>query len=121
MFDIKFGKPEVYDFWCNLKEKVDSKTANKDEIKKYKKLGNTFWKISNNPKHPGLNSHEIKALSKRYGMKVFESYVENKKSKAGRVFWVYGPDKKDITIIGIEPHPDDKTNAYDRITLSAIE
>lgn len=121
MFDIKLGKPEVYDFWCKLKEKVDNKSANKDEINKYKKLGNTFKKISNNPKHPGLCSHEIKVLSKRYGMKVFESYVENKKPKAGRVFWVYGPDKKDITIIGIEPHPDDKTNAYDRITLSAIE
>lgn len=35
------------------------------------------------------------------------------------MFWVYGPDKKDITIIGLEPYPEDtKNGAYDRITLS---
>ena len=37
------------------------------------------------------------------------------------MFWVYGPDKKDITIIGLEPHPEDtKNGAYDRITLSDL-
>ena len=118
MFNIKLGKPEVDCFWYELKKKIDNGIANKYEIEKYKKLGNTFKKLSNNPKHPGLNSHEIKILSKRYGTKVFESYIENRKPKAGRVFWIYGPNKEDITIIGIEPHPEDKTNAYDRITLS---
>ena len=27
-----------------------------------------------------------------------------------RMYWVYGPDQKDITIIGLEPHPEDKKN-----------
>jgi hypothetical protein len=32
------------------------------------------------------------------------------------MFWVYGPDHKDITIIGLEPHPEDSKNgSYDRI------
>lgn len=118
MFEIKLGIPEVYDFWNELKEKVNNNTANKDEVAKYKKLGKTFKLISENPKYPSLCSHEIKVLSQRYGMKVFESYVENRKPAAGRVFWIYGPNKKDITIIGIEPHPNDKTNSYDKITLS---
>ena len=39
------------------------------------------------------------------------SYLENHKPVAGRIFWVYGPDKNDITIIGIEPHPNDKKDA----------
>lgn len=121
MFNIILGMPEVYDLWCNFKEKVDNKSANKIEIIEYKKLGNTFYKISNNPKHPSLNSHEIKSLTKRYGIKVFESYIENNKPRAGRVFWVYGPSKQEITIIGIEPHPDDKSNAYERIALSDIK
>ena len=31
------------------------------------------------------------------------------------------PDQKDITIIGLEPHPEDKKNgAYDRISLSNL-
>lgn len=121
MFEIRLGIPEVYNFWKELKNKVDSGIANKNEVIKYKKLGKTFRLISENPRYPGLNSHEIKALSLRYGMKVFESYVENKNPSAGRVFWVYGPNKEDITIIGIEPHPNDKSNAYEKISLSNME
>ena len=38
------------------------------------------------------------------------------------MYWVYGPDQKDITIIGLEPHPEDKKNgAYDRISLSDLQ
>ena len=55
------------------------------------------------------------------GMKVWQSYLENKTSGAMRMFWVYGPNQNDITIIGLELHPEDKKNgAYDRIILSKI-
>ena len=55
-------------------------------------------------------------------MKVWQSYLENKTSGAMRMYWVYGPDQKDITIIGLEPHPEDKKNgAYDRISLSDLQ
>lgn len=37
-----------------------------------------------------------------------------------RMFWVYGPEKDEITIIGLEPHPEDKKKAYDRIKLSEL-
>lgn len=121
MYNIKLGIPGVEEYWNNLKIKVNSKLANKTDEIKYKKLGNTFKKLSEDPKYPGLCSHEIKALTKRYGMKVFESYIENNKPKAGRVFWIYGPKQKDITIIGIEPHPEDKSKSYEKIELSNIE
>ncbi len=59
---------------------------------------------------------------KNYGMKVWQSYLENKRSGAMRMFWVYGPKQQQITIIGLEPHPEDKKNgAYDRINLSDLE
>ena len=49
-------------------------------------------------------------------------FVQNKTSGAMRMFWVYGPDNQEITIIGLEPHPEDKKNgAYDRIVLSDLE
>lgn len=57
--------------------------------------------LADNPFYPSLDTHEIGPLSKRYGMKVWQSYLENKTSKAMRMYWVYGPDQKDITIIGI--------------------
>jgi hypothetical protein len=62
----------------------------------------------------------ITSLTVRYGQKVWESYLENDTPKAGRIFWCYGPNKGSITIIGLEPHPDDKANSYKKITLSAM-
>ena len=70
--------------------------------------------LSAAPGYPSLQTHEIEPLSRRYGMKVWQSYLENKTSGAMRMYWVYGPDRTDITIIGLEPHPEDKKNgAYD--------
>lgn len=53
-------------------------------------------------------------------MKVFQSYLENRTSRAMRMYWVYGPEKGQITIIGLEPHPEDKKGAYERIELSKM-
>lgn len=118
-FKIRMGRPEMENFWIELTRKHKGNSLKKDEQRLYKKLGKTFNFLSTNPKHTGLNSHEISSLSKRYGRKVFQSYLENNTSSAGRIYWVYGPDKKDITIIGIEPHPEDKKNGgYDKVKLS---
>ena len=78
--------------------------------------------LSQNPQHPGLHSHEIPPLSRRYGMKVWQSYLENKTSSAIRMYWVYGPEKQDITVIGLEPHPEDKKHGgYNKVVLSGLE
>ena len=72
------------------------------------------------PTYPGLETHDIESLTKRYGQKVWQSYIENHTPGAGRIYWVYGPDKGEITIIGLEPHPNDsKSNAYKKITFSS--
>ena len=114
------GIPEIEAFWAELEAKVESETASKDEVKLYKKIGKALVLLANDPRHPGLNSHEISSLTARYGQKVWESYLENKTPAAGRIFWTYGPGQGDITIIAIEPHPNDKSNAYKKITLSAM-
>ncbi len=121
MFNIRLGIPEMEEFWDSLKKKVKEKSASKDEVLLYQKLGKTMCLLSINPRHTGLHTHDIEALSKRYGMKVWESYLENNKPAAGRIFWVYAPNQDDITIIGLEPHPNAKKNAYKKITLSAID
>ena len=119
MFKIRMGIPEMQDLWENLEKKIQTKTANKNETKLFKLLVSCFKKLSADPRYPGLCTHDIDALTRRYGIRVWESYLENHKSGAGRIFWVYGPEKTDITIIGIEPHPNDKKDAYQKITLSA--
>ena len=118
---IRMGIPEMDELWNRLQISYRDGTINKNDAELYKKWGSALKKLASNPFYPGLKSHEIEPLSKRYGMKVWESYLENKKSGARRMFWVYGPDKNDITIIGLEPHPEDNKNgAYDRITLSDL-
>ena len=118
MFKIRMGIPEMRDYWENLKNKVEHGAANKSEESKYKKLGKSFYHLSLDPFYPGLNTHEIPELTKRYGEKVWQSYLENNKPAAGRFFWSYGPGKDEITIIGLEPHPNTKSNAYRKIKLS---
>lgn len=120
--EIRMGIPEMDALWNNLKQKHREGTASKKEEQLYKKWGNALKKLADDPMYPSLQSHEIDTLSRRYGMKVWQSYLENKKSGAMRMFWVYGPEQQQITIIGLEPHPEDKKNGtYDRINLSDIE
>lgn len=120
-YKIRMGIPEMAELWGKLQTSYRDGTIDKRDADLYKKWGTTLKKLSSDPLYPGLKSHEIEPLSRRYGMKVWQSYLENKKSGARRVFWVYGPNKNEITIIGLEPHPEDaKNGAYDRITLSDI-
>ena len=120
MYNIRMGVPEMSALWNALKGKIARDEASKKEARLYRQLGKAMVLLSSNPRHPGLQSHEISALTARYGMKVWESYLENNTPGAGRIFWVYGPNQGDITIIGLEPHPNDKANAYRKITLSAM-
>lgn len=119
MYKIRMGIPEMQELWNTLEKKYKEQTANKNELKLFKLLVSCFSKLSNDPRYLGLCTHDIDALTRRYGERVWQSYLENNKPAAGRIFWVYGPDKSDITIIGLEPHPNDKKDAYQKITLSA--
>ena len=115
------GIPEMLAFWDDLHSRVASGKATKDDAKLYKLLRKTLLSLSNNPRYPGLHTHEISELSARYSHKVFQSYCENKNPRAMRIYWVYGPEKDQITIIGLEPHPNDsKNNAYRKIRLSKM-
>lgn len=51
-------------------------------------------------------------------LRYFNHIIENKVPSAGRLFWAYGPGKGQITILAIEPHPEMKSKAYRRISLS---
>lgn len=121
-YKIRMGIPEMQVLWTELQSKYRAGTISKEDASLYKKWEKALKLLANDPKHPGLHSHEIAPLSKRYGMKVWQSYLENKRSGAMRMYWVYGPEAREITIIGLEPHPEDKKKgAYDRIRLSDLE
>jgi hypothetical protein len=121
MFSIRLGIPEMAELWADLCSKAKTHTLSKDEEKLYKKWGKAMAFVANDPQHPGLHTHEIEALSRRYGEKVWQSYLENLNPQAARMYWVYGPGKGEITIIGLEPHPEDKkSSGYAKVRLSGM-
>lgn len=106
--------------WTRLQRGAAGQTLMRDEAALARKLAKAVQHLAANPYHPGLQSHEIPSLTQRYGQKVFESYLENNTPSAGRLFWVYGPERGEITVVAMEPHPDDTKAAYARIPLSAL-
>lgn len=78
---------------------------NKGLQKRFKAVKKTLILLKDNPRHPGLNTHEYSKLSIAAGIKIFEAYAEQNTPAAYRIFWYYGPNKKEITVIAITPHP----------------
>jgi len=118
-FIIRMGVPEMEALWSRLQGEYRAGTISKADAVLYKKWGKALNLLSENPRHPGLQTHEIRELTDRYGERIWQSYLENKTSRAMRMYWVYGPDQQSITIVGLEPHPEDKKNgAYAKIVLS---
>jgi hypothetical protein len=119
-FEILMGIPEMEEYWNDLCKRAENNKLGND-LKLFKKLIKTLNFLSTDPNHNSLSTHEIKPLSMRYGRKVWQSYLENRTPAAGRIFWTYGPAKNQITIIGIEPHPEDKKRSgYQKIKLSDL-
>lgn len=77
----------------------------KKDLAKLKKVRKCLGYLQSNPKHPSLETHEFSSMAGSEGEKVWEAYAENKTSAAWRVFWHYGPEQNEITILAITPHP----------------
>jgi hypothetical protein len=77
---------------------------------KLKKVRRALARLEQDPRHPGLHSHQYESFPVDKDVKVWDSYVENHVPSAWRIFWRYGPDDPDselpvITILAITPHP----------------
>ena len=84
---------------------LDSLEADARLVKRLKAVRKALALLETNPRHPGLNTHKFSSLKGPGGEEVFEAYAENKTPAAWRVFWYYGPGKKQITILAITHHP----------------
>ncbi len=86
--------------------KVDAEKIKSDPAKAglRKQLKKALTHLSQNPNHPGLRSHPLQGSEKDFGVKLFNSYVQNNTPQAHRILWIYGPDPKQIRIVAIIPH-----------------
>lgn len=71
----------------------------------YKKVLKTLKLISRDPRYPGLHTHKYRTVKGDDGSEVWQSYVENKTPGAWRIWWQYGPESGEITILSLMPHP----------------
>lgn len=92
-------------FTVQAGEDLDHLSNNHSLAKRFKAVRKALGYLENNPRHPDLNTHKFSSLEGPFGEEVFEAYAENKTPAAYRIFWYYGPDKKQITILAITPHP----------------
>jgi hypothetical protein len=87
----------------NLKFTEEAKQSleklEKNDSKKHKKVLKTLGLMQINLRHPSLKTHKYDSVSGANGEEVFEAYVENKTPAAFRVFWYYGPNRDELTII----------------------
>ena len=99
MFELKFTK--------TAKEALKHIEKNPSQANLSKQIKKSLGYLQTNPKHPSLNTHAYDSIDHPWDQKekVFEAYVQNNTPSAYRIFWCYGPDKKQITIIAITAHP----------------
>jgi plasmid stabilization system protein ParE len=86
---------------ADLRE-IETNPAKRKILKAVRK---TLGLLETNLRHPSLQTHEFTSLKGPSGEKVFEAYVQQKTPGAYRVFWYYGPERNQITIVSITPHP----------------
>jgi len=92
-------------------DRIENDPSLKGVLKQVRK---TLGYLETNLRAKSLQTHEFESLTRRYGKKVFEAYVQQKTPGAYRTFWHYGPDEIDkngeriaiITIVAITPHPE---------------
>jgi hypothetical protein len=120
-FIVRKGIPGILELWKTLLKGYKQDKLDPEDRELFKKWAKAIGHLRDDPFYPGLRTHEISDLTRRFGRKVFQSYLENNTPGAGRMFWVYGPGEGEITVVGLEPHPEDrKSRGYDRVSLSDL-
>lgn len=99
MFELVFTRSAQEEL-----ERLEGSSRHAGLVKQVKK---TLGLLQNNLRHPSLQTHVFHSLKNPYQPheKVFEAYVQHHTPAAYRLFWCYGPQKGQITIIAITPHP----------------
>lgn len=99
MFTLVFAR--------SAQEELERLERSPQHVGVVKQVKKTLGFLQTNPRHPSLQTHVFHLLAHPYDSreKVFEAYVQQHTPAAYRLFWCYGPDKGQITVIAITPHP----------------
>ena len=92
-------------FTETAKETLKELKHSKNLQKRYKAVEKSLRYLSENPKHPSLQTHKYASIAGPKGEEVFEAYAQQDTPASYRIFFFYGPQNRSITIIAVTPHP----------------
>ena len=95
----------ILSFTPTAKNALKELKENSGLQKRYKAVKKALKFLSEDPRHPGLQTHKYHSIKGPRGEQIFEAYAEDKTPAAYRIFFYYGPSKREITIFAITPHP----------------
>ena len=87
------------------KEQYNHLREDKGLQKRHKAVQKALQFLKHDPRHPSLHTHKFTSFQGPNGEEIFEAYAEQNTPAAYRIFWFYGPQKEQITVISITPHP----------------
>lgn len=96
-FKLKFT-PEANKQLSELENNLSKKAA-------YNAVLKCLGYMETNLRHNSLQTHEFISMEGPRGEKVFESYAQHKTPGAYRIFWYYSPNRGQVTVAAIIPHP----------------
>lgn len=85
----------------NLKELKNSAHLEK----RFKAVSKALRYLTEDPRHPSLQTHPYFSIFGPDGEKVFEAYAEQDTPAAYRIFFYYGHTRREIVVFAITPHP----------------
>jgi len=99
MFEVVFTR--------SAQDELDRLAGSPQHTGLVKQIKKTLGFLQTNPRHPSLQTHIFHSLEHPYNPRenVFEAYVQQHTPAAYRLFWCDGPQKGQITVIAITPHP----------------
>lgn len=95
----------ILHFTSQAKQTLKELKINPAMKKQYSAAVKALKFLQENPRHPGLQTHQYYSFLGPNGEKAFTAYAEQKTPAAYRIFFYYGPGKSAITIFAITCHP----------------
>ena len=95
----------ILNFTLTAKKELKNLKENTGKKKQYKAVVKILKYLTQNPRHPSLQTHIYHSLQGPSGEKIFDAYAEQSTSAAYRIFFYYGSCKGEITIFAIISHP----------------
>ena len=103
----QYGKMKRAALKAHATRQKTKKTKSSRQEGLFKQVHKAIGFLCENPRHHSLETHKYETITDPAGKDrdLYEAYAQNQTPGAYRIFWHYGPEKGEISIVAITPHP----------------